>query len=146
MQPAVLEYTGIHSDTVTELQLFVYNVDDITEFHQITDKEINDHLDFNKVNWLNVHGLNDTEIIQSIGTKFGADNFIIGDILNTTKRTKLEEYSDVLFFNVKSLLPIKSSDNISIEQISFILKDKMYNKNDYNILYMIVTHKISIRI
>jgi magnesium transporter len=50
-------------------------------------------------------------------------NFIIGDILNTTKRTKLEEYSDVLFFNVKSLLPMKSSDNISIEQISFILKD-----------------------
>ena len=123
VQPSVLEYTGIHKDTVTELQLFVYNVDDITEFHQITDKEINDHLDFNKVNWLNVHGLNDTYIIQSIGTRFGADNFIIGDILNTTKRTKLEEYSDVLFFNVKSLLPMKSSDNISIEQISFILKD-----------------------
>ena len=69
----------------------MYNVDDITEFHQITDKEINDHLDFNKVNWLNVHGLNDTDIIQSIGTRFGADNFIIGDILITTKRTKLEE-------------------------------------------------------
>ena len=80
VQPAVLEYTGIHKDTVTELQLFVYNVDDITEFHQITDKEINDHLDFKKVNWLNVHGLNNTDIIQSIGTRFGADNFIIGAV------------------------------------------------------------------
>lgn len=125
MQPAVLEYTGMHKDTVTELQLFVYNVDDITEFHQITAKEINEHLDFSKVNWLNVHGLNDTEIIQSIGAQFGADNFIIGDILNTTKRTKLEEYSDVLFFNVKSLLPMKSSEDDLYEQSKARLEEIM---------------------
>ena len=125
VQPTVLEYTGIHKDTKTELQLFVYDIEDITEFHQLTINEIKQHLDLKKVNWLNVHGLNDTEIIQEIGALFGADNFIIGDILNTTKRTKLEEYSDILFFNVKSLLPMEASDNINVEQISFVLKDNV---------------------
>jgi magnesium transporter len=48
---------------------------------------------------------------------------MLGDILNTTKRTKLDEYHDVLFFNIKSLLPIENSDNINIEQISFLLKN-----------------------
>ena len=64
VQPTVLEYTGIHKDTKTELQLFVYDIEDITEFHQLTINEIKQHLDLKKVNWLNVHGLNDTEIIQ----------------------------------------------------------------------------------
>lgn len=123
VQPSVLEYTGIHRDIVTELQLFVYNQDDITEFHQIDAEAIESHIDSKKVNWVNIHGLNNTNVIQSIGSTFGADNFIIGDILNTTKRTKLEEYSDILFFNVKSLLPMEASDNISVEQISFLLKD-----------------------
>lgn len=125
VQPSILEYTGIHSDTVTEMQLFVYNQDDITEFHQIEATELAAHVDSEKVNWINVHGLNDAKCIQYVGTTFGADNFIIGDILNTTKRTKLEEYSDILFFNVKSLLPMVDSDNISVEQISFILKDRV---------------------
>ena len=48
---------------------------------------------------------------------------MLGDILNTTKRTKLEEYHDVLFFNIKSLLPAENSDNIIVEQLSFLLKN-----------------------
>jgi magnesium transporter len=48
---------------------------------------------------------------------------MLGDILNTTKRTKLEEYHDILFFNIKSLLPSEKFDSIDVEQISFILKN-----------------------
>jgi magnesium transporter len=43
--------------------------------------------------------------------------------LNTTKRTKLDEYQDVLFFNIKSLLPTENEENINVEQISFLLKN-----------------------
>jgi magnesium transporter len=47
----------------------------------------------------------------------------LGDILNTIKRTKIEEYHDTLFFNIKSLLPSQNNENIDVEQISFILKN-----------------------
>lgn len=125
VHPSTLEYTGSHKDTLTEIQLFVYNADDVIEIQQLHVDEIQDAIDTSKVNWLNIHGLNEPEIIVQIGEKFEADNFIIGDILNTTKRTKLEEYHNILFFNVKSLLPIENSDNINCEQISFILKDNV---------------------
>ena len=125
VHPSILEYTGNHKDTPTEIQLFVYNADDVTEIQQLHVDEIQDTIDTSKVNWLNIHGLNEPEIIAEIGKKFEADNFIIGDILNTTKRTKLEEYHNILFFNVKSLLPIENSDNIKYEQISFILRDNV---------------------
>lgn len=123
VQPSLLEYTGIHKDIKTELQLFVYDNNDLTEFQHFRVENLRSATDLNKVNWLNVHGLNDIEVIKSIGSFLELDNFILGDILNTTRRTKLEELHDVLFFNLKSILPATNSDNISVEQISFLIKD-----------------------
>jgi len=89
VQPSLLEYTGIHKDVSTELQLFVYDNHDLTEFQHFRVENLRSAIDLNKVNWLNVHGLNDIEVIKSIGSFLDLDNFILGDILNTTRRTKL---------------------------------------------------------
>lgn len=123
MQPTLLEYTGVHKQIKTELQLFVYDTNDLTEYNEFRTEQLQKCFDSSKVNWLNVHGINDIETIKSIGDFLTVDNFMLSDILNTTKRTKLEEYHDVLFFNIKSLLPIENSDNINMEQISFLLKN-----------------------
>ncbi len=102
VQPSFFEYTGIHKQTQTEMQLFVYDASSLTEYESFKVQELDKTVDYSKINWLNVHGLNDTVIIKSIGQYLGVDNFMLGDILNTTKRTKLEEYHEVLFFNIKS--------------------------------------------
>ncbi|GAB3723060.1 magnesium/cobalt transporter CorA [Flavobacterium koreense] len=123
VQPSFFDYTGVHKQIKTELQLFVYDTHDLTECEELNVHEIGSNVDLNKVNWLNVHGLNNIEVIKSVGDYLKVDNFMLGDILNTTKRTKLDEYHDVLFFNIKSLLPVENSDNINVEQISFLLKN-----------------------
>ena len=105
------------------MQLFVYDTNDLTEFKEFTTAQLGKCISLDEVNWLNIHGLNDTNIIKSVGDFLQVDNFMLGDILNTTKRTKLDEYHDVLFFNIKSLLPVENSDNIAVEQISFLLKN-----------------------
>lgn len=123
VQPSFFDYTGVHKQIKTELQLFVYDTHDLTECEELNVHEIGANVDLNKVNWLNVHGLNNIEVIKSVGDYLKVDNFMLGDILNTSKRTKLDEYHDVLFFNIKSLLPVENSDNINVEQISFLLKN-----------------------
>lgn len=123
VQPTLLEYTGVHKYTQTEIQLFVYDTNDLAEYNEFEVSEIQKHVDFSKTNWINVHGLNETTVIKSIGDYLNVDNFMLSDILNTTKRTKLEEYQDTLFFNIKSLLPEEDSNNINVEQISFLLKN-----------------------
>ena len=123
VQPTFLEYTGIHKHAKTEMQLFVYDTNDLTEFHEFKEQHFESCFAMSKVNWLNVHGLNDISVIKSVGDYLNVDNFMLGDILNTTKRTKLEEYHDILFFNIKSLLPVENTDNISVEQVSFLLKN-----------------------
>ncbi|MGV3696934.1 magnesium/cobalt transporter CorA [Flavobacterium sp.] len=123
VQPTLLDYTGVHKEIKTETQLFVYDGNDITEYQEFKVKELERCIDISKSNWLNIHGLNDVEVIKSIGDYLNVDNFMLGDIMNTTKRTKLDERHDVLFFNIKSLLPVEDSDAISVEQISFLLKN-----------------------
>jgi magnesium transporter len=123
LQHVSLEYTGTHKGHETEMQLFVYDDNDVVEYEKFTVQALNSCFDYTKNNWLNIHGLNNISLIKMIGEHFKLDDFLLADILNTTKRTKLEEQPDILFFNIKSLLPSEYSDNITVEQISFILKD-----------------------
>lgn len=123
LQPYNLEYTGIHKRTDSEMQLFVYDDVSLSEFQNFSVADLNKRMDSTKTSWLNIHGLNDLDLLKSLGNHFKIDDFMLADILNTTRRTKIEEQQDVLFFNIKSLLPAGDTDKISAEQISFLLKD-----------------------
>jgi magnesium transporter len=122
LQPYSLEYTGLHRNKEVEMQLFVYNDCTVDEYENGTIASLEKHIDLSKINWLNIHGLSDVDLLKEVANNFKIDNFMLADILNTTKRTKLEEEKDVLFFNIKSMLPAENSDDIKVEQISFLLK------------------------
>ena len=119
--PSIIEYTGEHEDTKPEMQLFVYDSDELSEYEDIKLSQLDKHMESVKNNWINLHGLSDVALIKEIGAKFKIDDFILGDILNILKRSKVDEYNHTLFFNIKSLLP--ESNGIDVEQISFILRD-----------------------
>lgn len=123
IQPFHLEYTGIHKETDSEMQLFVYDDEDFSEYPDLSLSDLESCIDVQKTNWLNIHGLNDLDLMKAIGGYFKIDNFMLADILNTSRRTKIEEQKECLFFNIKSLLPVEDSDSIKVEQISFLLKE-----------------------
>jgi magnesium transporter len=122
LQPYNLEYTGQHKSKEIEMQLFVYDDCTVSEYENGTITNLEKYIDLKKSNWLNVHGLSDVVLLKEVADYFKIDNFMLGDILNTSKRTKLEEEKEVLFFNIKSILPSENSDDIKVEQISFLFK------------------------
>ena len=105
------------------MQLFVYDDAKVFEYADFNVSDLEKCIDVQKTNWLNIHGLNDIGLLKIISGHFKIDNFMLADVLNTTRRTKIEEQHDILFFNIKSLLPIEDSDGIKAEQISFLIKD-----------------------
>jgi len=129
VQPNFFEYTGIYTTEAVEMQLFVYDDLGYEEYKKVSlervKKEIEDPLQDEDVKWLNVHGLHDVELIKKIGEQLGIENYIVSDILNTNRRSKMEELDDVLFFSIKSILPGEDFDHVRVEQISFILKDNL---------------------
>jgi len=122
VQAYSFEYTGQHKDKKVEMQLFVYDDCTVNVYENAPIESLEKHIDLNKKNWLNIHGLTDVDLLKKIAGHFNIADYMLADILNTTKRTKVEEEKDVLFFNIKSMLPTEGSDEIRVEQISFLLK------------------------
>ncbi|UPQ79088.1 magnesium/cobalt transporter CorA [Flavobacterium azooxidireducens] len=127
VQPNYFEYTGQHKDHPVEMQLFVYNSESYTETTDLNldQVQIEELLHSEDVKWLNIHGLHDIELIKKIVDILQIENHIAADILNVTKRTRMEELGEVLFFSIKSILPENNAPSVHVEQISFILKDNL---------------------
>ncbi|MEQ3662318.1 MAG: magnesium and cobalt transport protein CorA, partial [Flavobacterium sp.] len=115
VQPSPLEYTGIYTDKNTEMQLFVYNENEVDEFQNISiDEVLNNKSSLNN-NWLNIHGLKNVELIRDLSESLNINSIIVSDVLNISRGTRLEELDDTLFFSIKSILPTEDKSNISIE-------------------------------
>ncbi|VXB83371.1 Magnesium transport protein CorA [Flavobacterium sp. 9AF] len=121
-----LEYTGVYTGKATEMQLFVYNEQKVKEIQNISVAEFNEAKDLSLNNWLNIHGLNNVDLIKTLSENLQLNTIIVSDILNISRGTRLDELDDTLFFSIKSILPNENDDEtILIEQISFLLKDNL---------------------
>ena len=123
VQPSQVEYTGIYTDKQTELQLFVYNEENVVEFQNITVEEFFKSKVNSQNNWLNIHGLTNVDLIKNLTENLNLNSLIVSDIVNISRGTSLDELDDTLFFSVKSILPSENNETINIEQISFLLQD-----------------------
>lgn len=127
--PNFFEYTGIYKTDPVKLQLFVYNNEGFEEYGDVSmqkvRKELADPTQTNDVMWFNIHGLHDTGLVKDIGEVLNLEIPIISDILNTSRRAKMEELDDVLFFSIKSVLQKAETDTLEVEQISFIMRDNL---------------------
>ncbi|MDP2160415.1 MAG: magnesium and cobalt transport protein CorA, partial [Flavobacterium sp.] len=118
VQPNYFEYTGHHKEQPVEMQLFVYNETDYVENTNVSldyiENELPKLFTTKDVKWLNIHGLHDVALIKRIVEILELDAIIAGDILNVSKRTRMEELNDVLFFSIKSILPEKDEKTVHV--------------------------------
>lgn len=73
------------------------------------------------VNWVNVEGLHDVEMITHLGQYFKIHPLTIEDILNVEHRPKVEEFDNYLFVTLKILLYDPKNSTFVINQLSIIL-------------------------
>lgn len=109
---------AVPSDQVI-LELISYNREkhDRTPFTNVD--ELLKSLQPNRVNWINLDGLNVSPIIEKLQGYFCFHSLVVDDILND-QRPKVEEFDDYLFVTLKMLYRIEGS-SIDYEQISFVL-------------------------
>lgn len=78
--------------------------------------------DRSTIEWVNVDGLHQVEVLEALGERFGLHPLVVEDILNTDQRPKLEDYGDYLFIVLKSLChQDREAEELEIEQISLVL-------------------------
>ena len=120
--PNTFVFTGTSTTDKTELQLFEYSKDTVEEKNNVELSDIGDLGSTDKFSWLNIYGLNDTDLIATLCKKQNIDNLVIQDLLDVNQRPKFQEFDNYCFLTLKTTRP--KSDEMIVEQISFIFTDK----------------------
>ncbi|MEO6847092.1 MAG: magnesium/cobalt transporter CorA [Chthoniobacterales bacterium] len=101
--------TLIQYDTDTFLETRIDNID-----------ELNEKYDATKVNWINIDGLSDVELLRKMAQRFGLHPLALEDTLNTTQRPKIELY-DTCFFIITEMIYTDKAGDLTVEQLSLFL-------------------------
>jgi magnesium transporter len=101
------------------LELITYDRDGHDKYVANTPEELIHHLRPERVNWINLDGLNNRSIVEKLQAHFCINSLVVDDILND-QRPKAEEFEDYLFVTLKMLYKI-DGPSIDYEQISFVL-------------------------
>ena len=119
--PGSYIFIGEQKMEATRIRLIKFNTDHFKEeeFKDINKalKEVDD--DF--VNWLNIDGLHDITVLQTIGEQFDISAIVFENILNTGQRSKFFEYRNSVTVISKAVDFQADPNQINVEQISFVV-------------------------
>ena len=73
-----------------------------------------------KVNWIDVNGTQDLDLIKKLGEIFSIHPLIIEDIHSTNQRLKIDSFQEYLFIVLKAITHNKD-EVLELKQVSFIL-------------------------
>ena len=104
----------------SSITLIQYDGDTIYEGEFDSFDDLMTRFDPAKVNWINVDGLNDTELLRRIAERFKIHPLALEDVLNTTQRPKVEPYDDNIFI-VSEMAYFESNQSLAFEQVSIFL-------------------------
>ncbi|MCW5911746.1 MAG: magnesium/cobalt transporter CorA [Cyclobacteriaceae bacterium] len=102
------------------LELISYNENSFSIETDLPVEQLLQQCGRDQVNWINVDGLSDHELIKKISTHFDLHYLLVEDMMNTDHQPKADEYDNHLFFTLKMLYRIEG-ESIDYEHISFVL-------------------------
>lgn len=124
LPPGTLVFTGEARSTPARITVFDYAR---TWCDERTLTKVEDVLQPSKkggIRWIDVDGLHQTSILETIGNKYGIHRLVMEDILQIGQRPKLEDYGGYLFVVLKMLRYNSVRQAVEAEQVSLVIGKK----------------------
>lgn len=121
LAPGTAVFIGEQRTHETTLDIIDYGEDHVVEREDVEIEECVRLLARPGITWINVNGIHETKLIETLGERFGLHPLTIEDIVNTTQRPKMEEFDDYIFIVVRMLYYSKERDEVANEQVSLIV-------------------------
>ncbi|MFV0593355.1 MAG: magnesium/cobalt transporter CorA [Draconibacterium sp.] len=109
MEKPIIQYMQIDTDSLVE--------EEIT-----TTQEALAKINPDAVNWINIYGLHDLDVIRNLGAEFELPALLLEDILNTDQQPKYDNGETYDAFILKMMHQLEDSKRINAEQITIILR------------------------
>lgn len=119
--PGTLIHIGEEHGVEARIQVIDY---DREQFKELQLQDASDCQSFKEsatVSWINVDGVHEARMVETLGERLGLHPLVMEDILNTDQRPKVEAYDDYLYIVIKMLHFDEESHEIGPEQVSLIL-------------------------
>ena len=121
LDPGSLVYVGDKEKSPITITLFDYKAEHFVE-KKIS--SLDDLLTFKTsetTSWINIDGVHDVNILETIGKHFEIHPLTLEDILNTNQRPKVDEYANYLYIVLRMFFLDEKDKSLKNEQVSLIL-------------------------
>lgn len=124
LPPGSIVFTGKQKVDRIQIHYTEYNVDECRA-SEVDNDSVNDfHCPVSEyVQWYDIRGLHDTDLIEQIGSIFEVHPLAMEDIADTTQRPKVDEYAGGLFIAAKAITFNPEKRKVQTEQVTFYLGD-----------------------
>jgi magnesium transporter len=121
LDPGSLVYVGAPKTGTPRITILDYGAESFLEKEAASCQDCFAFRDTATVTWINVDGVHDPSIVETIGGHFGLHPLILEDILTTSQRPKLEDLGDMLYIVVRMLEYDEVKGEVGTDQLSLIL-------------------------
>jgi len=119
--PGTLVYSGDRKTENVRISVIDYNPADLTA-RQVDDiADCARYRDTERVSWINIDGLHDEAVLETIGRQYQIHPLVLEDILSPNQRPKMEDYKDYLYLVLRMITYNNEREEIDDEQFSLIL-------------------------
>ena len=121
LPPGSLYYTGSRKEEPISIQAFNYSGEIFEEKELLTPEDTFPFRDDALKSWINVNGVHNVGVIESICKHYGIHALTIEDIVSTDQRPKIEEHDKYLYVVLKMMDYDIEKESIHMEQVSLLL-------------------------
>ncbi len=124
LAPGSAVYTGPDRDAQVRISVLDFRDEHFEERSDVPPGECARYRGASSVSWIDVDGVHDAGLVQSLCESFGVHPLAIEDILSIGTRPKCEEYDGNFLVVLNSLEPAPAasgSRRVNIEQISLVI-------------------------
>jgi magnesium transporter len=121
--PGNVTFIGNKKMDKPRFRLISYNQSEVLEYEAENVKGLTSKMSANHMNWINIDGLHNPDVINEIGRTFDLSPLVLEDIANTDQRPKLVEDSRNIVIFLKQVQFVADTQNVLSEQITLVLGD-----------------------
>jgi magnesium transporter len=121
--PGTLVHIGEAQTSDTQIKLIAYDKESLQEQVLQNPADCHPRESGQPTAWYNIDGLQNPDVIRTIGENFSLHPLVMEDILNTDHRPKIEVHDQYLHIVLKMLQYDEQTASTHIEQVSLIVGD-----------------------
>ena len=120
LAPGSLVYTGEATTGPVRVSLIAYDENDIEVRDPLSIDDALAHENPAHIDWINVNGLHEVEVVEKVGAHFSLHPLTLEDIVSTGQRPKVEFFDSYVYI-VLRMLSLDAENDLRNEQVSLIL-------------------------